>query len=361
LAAYCRLKYPHLVDYLWSSSPPLHYTIDFREYYNTADGRLSDLAGRACQFDARNKTASLYNKLLNSSTREEFTSRLGFSNSTSVESIMSVVIEEIADLVQFYSSSGGADLNEFCRLPTDPTDFAAWFHERVTNPDDRDPLKYNDDSRDSPLADDRSWFWQSCSELGWFRTSADGTFSANFINWTFYRNVCLELFGIREVSLDYQSTMQLRYGEFPLEVTNAIFSFGDIDPWFDPDHVFAFSRDSLRRRSYELRASQCSELTADPKNVDIANETQAIVHLWKDWLNNDCEDLCSHGECVLGVCKCDESYEGRWCGNRTVSDQIWKLGVSLLLAVPTLLVIIAGIAAWIIGRDEVEMTKPRRL
>jgi hypothetical protein len=133
-----------------------------------------------------------------------------------------------------------------------------------------------------------------------------------------------------------------------------------MDPWFDSDHIIDFPMDGLRRSSYILPASQCSELAVDGMSPRIGNETREIVDQWVDWLSNDCEDLCRHGECVLGVCECSESYEGDWCTARTVTEATWKGGVLILLALPTILVIVAGIAGWIIGTDSGESNKPRR-
>lgn len=83
--------------------------------------------------------------------------------------------------------------------------------------------------------DTRQWWYQRCTELGWFHTSSGEphTFGNKF-PIGFFIQICADVFGKNFTGYYIQSgidkTNQV-YGGLNVYVTNVIFTHGTVDPW----------------------------------------------------------------------------------------------------------------------------------
>lgn len=81
----------------------------------------------------------------------------------------------------------------------------------------------------------RQWFYQICTELGFFRTSSSEphTFGNKF-PLDFYIQQCKDVFG-EKFSTDFiqgaVNWTNIVYGGLDIDVTNVVFVHGSIDPW----------------------------------------------------------------------------------------------------------------------------------
>lgn len=83
------------------------------------------------------------------------------------------------------------------------------------------------------IAPGRQWYYQTCSEFGWFRTSDSKyqPFGSSFPAELFYEQ-CKEIFGFSQKQVDlFIERKNTFYGGWNPEVTNVFFTNGQIDPW----------------------------------------------------------------------------------------------------------------------------------
>jgi hypothetical protein len=363
LAVYAREKFPHLVDFAWASSSLFHYELDYPLFNLFADQLLSQIDPQ-CDENTRKLTQEIDNVC--SSARGEAAIRkvFNFTGPAKRQSILHIVIEEIAGLISGYTRSRGRDLSDFCELGDNFVKLGKWFRDRVPRPDSLDLEQYAE-SNASEFADGRSWLWQSCSEVGSFRTGAPGTFSDRNVTMEWFERVCWEVFDREAVDDDAQQLLQRRYADYPPNVSNLVLSFGGYDPAI-PFHDLTLvpMPDAVKMQTFFIAtASHCSELCAEQStdSGELVAARSAIVNLTVEWLTNSCERTCLRGHCVLGECVCDDNYEGESCSDRTISEHRWQLFSSHLLFLPTLAVIVIGIGGWFAFSEQKSTTKLRVL
>jgi hypothetical protein len=356
LVAYARMKFPHLVDYAWSSSSLFSFDRDHFLYNALADTALITDHSIECEVWASAVTEKIAAGLNKSGLQTSVTQKLNFTEPVCPQSVMYIVINSISDVIQFYTRSGGRDLNELCSAISSWSNgsFYPWFLQHVPRPNRLDPFQWENWS-DSESADSRSWLWQSCSEVGWFRTQAFGTYSYRNLSIDYFKTICRGVFHREMVSEASQAILQRRYGNYPLNVSNLIFSCGLSDPWTDFWELPRLENDRSERVTFFIKTgSHCSDLcvTLPTDSSELVEARATIVDLAVDWLSNECLDKCRNGKCVLGRCICDDNYEGDMCPDRTVTQAIWKSLSSVLLVLPTAIVIAIGIGGWMAFSQE---------
>jgi hypothetical protein len=346
LAAYARVKFPHLVDFAWSSSSLFDYDVDHRIFNSLADTRLWELTSDECHANANALTPKIAS--LAASNPAMLCARLGMTAPASALAMLNVVITGIADSVQLYTRTGGRDLREFCDNAKGILPFIVWFAKKMVDIDSFNPEQYGKWNQ-SGMADGRSWFWQQCSEIGWFRTSASGTFSDINLRIQYFAGVCTDLFARPIVTESDQVSLRRRYGGAILNITNLIVSHGGWDLWEDIAGLHGFRNDSMKRvEVYISASSHCSDICAEKgtDSVELVEARKQIVGIAVDWLGNRCGDECANGKCVLGECVCEGGFEGEFCNERTLSDLEWKVFSALLMFLPTIAVIAVGLGGW---------------
>jgi hypothetical protein len=338
-----RQKFPHLVDFAWASSAPLRYEPNFTSYIAAADAALDTQVG-GCDELARNLRQTFQTNVSTNYTAVH--EALNLSQSTDLGSVYFIFNSQIADTIQFATYG---NLTNMCNAFKDKsgTAFYSWFRSVNKNPDSLDPLLYN-----SPqFADQRSWFWTSCIEAGWFPVvKTEPTFGSPNVNWSYFQRVCTTLFGTPMVNEDVTTRLTVRFGGQAPAVTNVFFVYGDDDPW-----RYVVFKEAVNWTNQNVavipRGSHCSELIGpqpgEPPNVTHARET--LTNQFMEWASRDCLGRCSnHGHCVLSICVCDKDFEGEWCTDRTVSDWTFKSFSAILLFVPMVMIIIIGVTAWLL-------------
>ena len=358
MSSFFRQKYPHLAKYSWSSSPPLDIHNNFSEY----DDHLATVIKATSEL-CYNNTVEMMNEI-DRIVREggeeygELRVKMGLEGTDSnySTSVLSMFADQLAWMIQYMTRS--SDLRDFCINQTksskyDLQSFIDYF--RATNPDPAaaDSLLLTNVSRFSDMVDSRSWTWQTCNEYGWFQT-ASGRLRSSWVNLSYYELICETLFN--GTKLPDQSSIRQRYGGVNPKTTNIVFAYGAVDPWtrlgvdFETDIVDNVPvHDSLNRYAFFIEnSSHCSELSLEQENDsdDLKMKRRMIQQIVTNWLNDDCPSRCQNGDCISGVCVCHENYRGDRCDTRTISSNIFKACSSLLVLVPTVMMIVVGISAW---------------
>jgi hypothetical protein len=344
LGVYMRQKFPHLVDFAWASSAPLSYRIWFTAFISTADSVLGE-TGPACAGDAHSLLVNFEADVSHNATKVHY--ELNLSESSDVESLYFIFNSQIADTIQFATYDGRRNLTDLCNAIKNNSgtqDFYRWFRSVNNHPDALDPLLYNQ----ANFLDQRSWFWTSCTEAGWFPVVENsGTFGSQHANSTYFERVCETLFGQPVVSST--DPLLIRFGGAAPDVTNVLFIKGGRDPWRGVGfkHAVNWTNQNVKvirggLHSSELIGPQSNE------SQDITDARNELTKTFREWATRDCVGNCRRGHCVLAICVCDKDFEGEWCTDRTVSEWTFSSFSTILLLVPMVMIVVTGVAAWLL-------------
>ncbi|KAL4717657.1 hypothetical protein ACJJTC_000806 [Scirpophaga incertulas] len=260
LAAWMRLKFPHLVHAAVSSSGPLLAVADFREYYKIVVKALHEKTGsNKCQQQITK--AHLEIKALMSAEPEtlerDFKVCQKFSESTTndIKNFYNIIAENFADLVQYNEDNRiGSDensrnitINTVCGLMTIPVNIPAYkrlakFNAMMLKKNNQTCMDYSYDNMITELRktswgkdEARQWMYQTCTEFGFFQTSsAEYKIFGNEFELDFFIQQCQDVFGKKydkkflQNSIDWTNT---EYGGLNYTVNHVIFVQGTIDPW----------------------------------------------------------------------------------------------------------------------------------
>jgi len=269
LAAWLRLKYPHLVTGSVSTSGPLLAKADFFEYLEVVTASLDTVSG--CVPALRTAVKRL-GKLLETEAGAEYVtnkfrlcSPLDKSNTNDVINLYESLIGNFEGIVQYnkdnkafegaqwgnvtidtvcdilVSSNTGPDtslgdweldglagVNDLTLMMTDQTCLDHTYESEVTS--------LQQSSWDSEGANGgRQWTYQTCTEFGWYQSSdvPDSSWG-DIIPVAFFENMCKDIFGPK-FTLDLlnkgiQAT-NTEYGGLDIAISNVVFVHGSIDPW----------------------------------------------------------------------------------------------------------------------------------
>lgn len=261
LAAWLRMKYPHLIHGAVSSSGPLLAEVDFFDYFRVVDEALESNSERCL---ANVKTAHDQVNLL---TKHPIGLRQldeSFKLCDPLETLIKepkhianfwdTLANNFAGVVQYNkdnrigkTAAGNITIDDLCGIMLNetigiPFQRLAAINKLLLNATNQTCLDYNYDNmikalRNTSWAGEggRQWTYQTCTEFGFYQTS---TYSPHVFGdkfpVDFYIQQCEDIFGSRFNAsfLDdvvYRTNMM--YGGLDIEVTNVVYIHGSIDPW----------------------------------------------------------------------------------------------------------------------------------
>ncbi|XP_041975520.1 putative serine protease K12H4.7 [Aricia agestis] len=288
LAAWARALYPELVDAAVASSGPVLAKKDFREYLEKVRENYEHYGGAGC-LDRIRAAFARYETLLGSADgidrlREEEgicpecdmtvpeNQQVFFISKASPYMIASQY-GTVGSVAEHCAAPAGNSSRSFPRSGRSCSDysFAAMIEE------------YRAPENDWALA----WTYQTCTEFGYFQTTASPAQPFRNVPLSLYVEICEALFGAgfdeARVDAGVEAANALYGGRAP-NVSRVVFSNGDMDPWS--------SLGVLEDVSYEApavlvpRASHCRDLFSDGP-VDHEELKQARMHikyLIKTWI-----------------------------------------------------------------------------
>jgi serine protease 16 len=358
LSSYFRQTYPHLANFSWASSPPLYLTLNFTAYDAHCADELT-VQSPVCYNNSRDLMQYFHDAVSDPSEYANVRAHLGLNLSTDPISMLEMVADQLAGMIQYRSRDGGETLRLYCANQSgfsyNLTNFYAWFAGDNPSPDDDDSLLLTDTRPGSPLADARAWTWQTCNEYGWFQT-ASGRLRSPYLNLSYWERVCGTIFGVR---LPRQDDLKRRFGDRAPVASNTVFVNGEVDPWSTLSLETAFDDPTLNVLSVRISGgSHCSELSPsgyDPQEILDARE--AVLGRLVDLLKNatECIETCTAatGHCELGRCVCSPMWNGPRCDQRQIDAIIFQVSAAALVVLPAVMMIIIGCAAWFLFQKEV--------
>lgn len=317
LAAWLRLKYPHLVHGSVSTSGPLIAQADFPEYLEVVDktiqlvsSKCNKLVKAAMSQAARLTLHRVGWKLLG----DMFKTCTPFdgTDSKNISNIMESLIGNFEDIIQYNKDNRAFEgavtanitITELCQIMTDsttkgtPIEKFAKVNAFMLEATDEKCLDYSYDAMIEEMSETswksaagvggRQWTYQTCTEFGWYQSSNQpGHPFTNLFDVKFFEKQCQDIFGPKfnlELLDRGIKRSNYLYGAKGIKVTNVVFVHGSFDPW----HALGITEDNGMNKAILIPGTaHCANMYPaspdDPPQLKQARQT--VGQLIKDWLN----------------------------------------------------------------------------
>nr|XP_031840442.1 putative serine protease K12H4.7 [Nomia melanderi] len=301
MAAWSRLKYPHLIQGALASSAPVFAKADFYEYYEVVAESLRRHS-QQCADDIKAAFDAVEELLAAEHGPEKLKSYFNLCDLPNVNStndlglLMNTLAETFAGIVQYDSVvNGQTKIAACCEIMTAP--YLGSPLQRLAHLVEGDDClssdynefvrEYTKESWEAQPNIMRQWQYQTCTEYGYYQTtSSKKSIFGSLFPLSFFTDMCTDLYG-NHFDSDFLNTRvrrtNLMYGGLRPDLRNVIFTNGDIDPW----HALSVLKD-LNRFSPSILingSSHCSDLkenksTDVPDLVQARARVQAIIGSW---------------------------------------------------------------------------------
>jgi len=293
LAAWFRLKYPHLVVGAIATSGPVKAQLDFPEYFQVVAASI----GPECTAALANATKQMEALIETSSGRQQIKEMWNLCSipetDDDVALFFSDTCDPVCETVQYNNDNVGYtpyNIPQMCDMilsNNDPLQGWIAFYNAYSGTSDCIDISYENYIKDmQETSSGRSWVWQTCTEFGYYQTAetSDQPFSSE-ISLDWYVGMCTDIYGIEGLTPDIDWT-NTYYGSTDIQVSNVVFPDGTVDPW----HVLALLDSDLPDSPsfYMNGTAHCADLYP-PKNddpVDLTNCRTQEVNYISEWLRS---------------------------------------------------------------------------
>jgi len=251
LAAWFRLKYPHVTFASVASSAPVEATLDFFQYLDVVDKSLEYFVGAQCVANVQKATDAVAQLLSSAAGRIKLQNLFSFcspiQNELDVANFYSSLAGNWMGTVQYNDEIGNPiDIRYLCNIMTQPNVDPLTAYVNISNIFLRSQqatcldVSYADaiaQLRDTSAAAAgvgyRQWVYQTCTEFGYFQTSDSGKQPfGNGMPLKFSLDQCRDAFGLIAPP-KITATNRIYGGKHlpPWGPSNILFVNGNIDPW----------------------------------------------------------------------------------------------------------------------------------
>uniref|UniRef100_A0A224Z7T1 Thymus specific serine protease n=1 Tax=Rhipicephalus zambeziensis TaxID=60191 RepID=A0A224Z7T1_9ACAR len=316
LAAWFKLKYPHLAVGAVASSAPLYAVIDFKDYLRVVRDSLAT-TGPECNKQIEQAVdhltflaASPDNWPVIKDMFKLCTYFNGFNANNMANLFQSLagnfegIVQYNKDAREFEGGDNAVTIDTLCDAMTDPNDDRtplerfALVNQILLNATKQECLDYDYDAFINSLreiqfnstegAGGRQWTYQTCVEFGYYQSSdlKDQPFGSLF-PVEFFVKQCKDIFGARFDDALLASAVRRTntfYGGFRPAVHNVTFPNGSIDPW----HALGVTKDLARDVTaiFINGTAHCADMYP-PSEHDVPELTRAreqIEYLVGKWV-----------------------------------------------------------------------------
>jgi len=316
LAAWVRMKYPHLIYGSVASSAPVRAKLNFEEYLDVVANSIKSFTtnGDECLAAIASATRVIDRNMLfpkgPKMLEEKFKTCDELSEySHDVQSFYQALASNFMGITQYDESPyEQLNLETACNVLLDKT-YGLTAFDRYANLSymfldeyDSDCLdasydKYLEELRRTDwdfhdMDGMRQWMWQTCTEFGYYQTSdsPDQPFG-NHLGLRFSLNDCKKAFGLDFTDFEEDDLRKrvaetnANYGEDDIEVSRVIFVNGNKDPW----HVLGVLKKKSLKSDYEVivinGTSHCDDMMdsrpSDSPQLKMARERIAdVISQW---------------------------------------------------------------------------------
>ncbi|KAL1919178.1 uncharacterized protein VTP21DRAFT_2560 [Calcarisporiella thermophila] len=292
-AAWMRQSYPDLVHAALASSAPVQAKEDFYEY----DQAMSDAL--PCSGDLH-KVSRYVDRILESGNRgkiNKIKKMFHLQNITSDADFAFAYTDILAGLVQYYWPAKEDPIEQFCNsvkaAKTIEDKIKVW-GDYIKDKHDSDPdllhfYDYDGMRKDLKHDNTKSWYWQTCLELGYFQTAPRGkSIRSRFCDLKQQRGACKKIFG-KSMRPDIAKVNRKHHG-WNIKTSRIHFTDGELDPWkrlsVNSDKAPTRKPTNNNPLSVIERGSHCTDLynptASDSKSLKDARKSE--IEAFKRWL-----------------------------------------------------------------------------
>ncbi|CAH2985463.1 unnamed protein product [Chilo suppressalis] len=313
LAAWVRVKYPHLIYAAVSSSGPLLAKVDFMEYFKVVVDALREKTGDddcVQQVKLAHQQITDLMKGQPEIIEKEFKVCKKFSDASpdDIKNFYSSIADDFADVVQYNEDNRiGANeeyrnvtINTICKILTEGKEKPAYkrladFNAIIMNKNNQTCLDYSYSNMIQELRnitwggdEARQWMYQTCTEFGFYQTSsAEVEVFGNAFTLDFFIQQCEDVFG-KKFDKDFVSNAAAwtnsKYGGVDIAVSRVVFVHGSVDPW----HALGITqtKDNNAPAIYIKGTAHCANMYP-PADSDLPSLKEARVEIQQylaDWV-----------------------------------------------------------------------------
>ncbi|KAK8884469.1 hypothetical protein M9Y10_043580 [Tritrichomonas musculus] len=372
LAAWSRVRYPHLTTGAWSSSAPLLITPEF-PFFDKFHAKELDKIKSGCL----NSTKNVYDQIENiidngdNETINNLKNIFDFKPEQDNVSLLYAISEVLS--LPLREPNHLSMLNQHCNLITqnETIDSISETYHSILNEFNKsadlfDPFLYSNHS------DLYNLLWFQCNQVGWFHTSS-GKLRSKKINISYFNRVCQKSFGIDVIN---STIANIDFGGTDPYLSNAVFTNGEKDPYkylsvrkgFEHMGRLAYvlpavgpSADLYYKDEHDQLEPEKVHKTSNSLNSEIKSIQDTCVQKMAKWILRDCENKCKMGTCVLSNCICSEMWDGEFCDRRTHTSVAYTIISAVCIVAPTLLLLFFGTFVLFCGtKEDTEIDNSRK-
>nr|XP_012151903.1 PREDICTED: putative serine protease K12H4.7 isoform X2 [Megachile rotundata] len=302
MAAWARLKYPHLIQGALASSAPVFAKADFYEYYEVVTESIRRQNEKCADdikaaFDAVEKLLFTKNGPKRLKTYFHLCDAPDVKSHNDIGHLMNTLAEGFAGIVQYdnveknqtkiaaccdkmTATSLGSPLQRLAHVITDGN------KKCIENNYQKFVKQYSNGTWKNDIS--RQWYYQTCSEFGYYQTTnSKNSIFGSLFPLRFFTDLCVDLYGdyYNENFLDTSiRRTNIMYGGLRPDLRNVIFTNGDIDPWHKLSVLQNLNADSpaiLIKGSSHCRDLYSDNLDTDAKDlVNARANVRKIIGTW---------------------------------------------------------------------------------
>ncbi|CAK9802567.1 Putative serine protease K12H4.7 [Anthophora plagiata] len=305
MATWSRLKYPHLIQGALASSAPVFAKADFYEYYEVVTESLRKHSQKCVDevkaaFDAVEELLTVQN---GPQKLKEYFNLCDVPNVESpndVGHLMNILAEQFGGIVQYDKvQDGQTKIAACCENMTasylgSPLQRLAYLMSTqmkcLKNNYEKFVKLYRNEEWDAQPDIMRQWFYQTCTEYGYYQTTnSKKSIFGSLFPLSYFTDICTDLYGdyynsnFLNTRVERTNTM---YGGLRPDLRNVIFTNGDVDPWhalsvledLNPSAVAIFINGS----------SHCRDLyrDSDTDSKDLVRARSQVRQIIGSWISS---------------------------------------------------------------------------
>jgi len=304
MAAWFRMKYPHVTVGAVGSSAPVTAKANFQEYLEVVGDALNHFGHDACNTSVR-QAFQMVDQMVRANNVTGLKSALRLCNNVNTNDAMAVAtavgiaIDPFMGDVQYNSNNPNSNtVIQDCAIMTnagtgDPLKRLTNFINQkyggscVDNNYNSDVTELQKSSWTARYIGSRLWLWQTCTEFGYYQgtDSSKQPFGTSMPYITELREYCTAVFGLTEATVNSLiDQTNFIYGSTNLQVTNVVLPNGSLDPWHALGIFLSDINPSALAR-YIPYTSHCMDMmeTSPYDSTELTNARntiQAQIQLW---------------------------------------------------------------------------------
>ncbi|XP_037038173.1 putative serine protease K12H4.7 isoform X2 [Bradysia coprophila] len=241
LAAFTRLKYPHLVNGVWSSSGIYEIYYYTSAYYNLVGYTLAQ-SSMECRYRVQYAFEEIEDMIANNSPALQYALNLCEQVDATSVSEVAMMLERLIEMITSYIDQFHFHgVQNFCHAINNPSltpleSVIRWARFAYESEYECFDFGYNNTvERYSDTQLSRfSWFYLQCTQAGIFRVTDQFNWLSTRIDFGYHLNLCRDVLGDQYNSLNFMNAvydLQLHFSEIYSLISNIVYTNGYIDPW----------------------------------------------------------------------------------------------------------------------------------